>query len=252
MPAPSNPILPATWEVPQLFRDRLGKMVGRQRMMTTDGHLLLVLHAPPERDHDQRQARLFWRKPDGSWSSNANGSGIGSLIKLLDEYDARLDKLEEKEQIADTAKDYFEINERLAPLLRSVTNLHTVLQDARKQCQEVRELIDARDRSYQIERNAELLATGCKNGLDYQMARQAEEQAKSGHKMAVASHRLNQLAAFFLPLATLSGLFGVNLQHGLEKARAPYAFLTVTFIALFIGALFAYSLGPNEKSSSSN
>ena len=102
MPAPSNPILPATWEVPQLFRDRLGKMVGRQRMMTTDGHLLLVLHAPPERDHDQRQARLFWRKPDGSWSSNANGSGIGSLIKLLDEYDARLDKLEEKEQIADT------------------------------------------------------------------------------------------------------------------------------------------------------
>lgn len=243
-------LLPATWDVPQTFRDRLGKTVGRQRMMFADGHLLLVLHAPPERDQDERSGRFFWRKPDGTWSSNKHGSGIGSLIKHLDEYDACLDRLEEQEQKATSAKDYFEINDHLAPLIRASNNLHSALHDARKQCPDFRELIDARDHAYNIERTAELLSSGCKNGLDYQMARQAEEQARSGHRMAVASHRLNRLAAFFLPLATLSGLFGVNLQNGLEQIDAPYAFLSVTAIALLIGAIFSASLGNGEQQQS--
>lgn len=246
MPETIQRLLPATWNVPQTFRDRLGKNVGRQRMMFSDDHLLLVLHAPPERDQEKRTGRLFWRKPDGTWSSNLLGSGISSLLKHLDEYDERIDDLEEQEQKASSAKDYFEINDHLAPLSRASANMHGVLHDARKHCPEILELIDARDRAYAIERNAELLAAGCKNGLDYQMARQAEAQAKSGHRMAIAAHRLNRLAAFFLPLATLSGLFGVNLQNGLESTPAPYAFLSVTGIALLIGALFAFSLGGKD------
>ncbi|MDA9777207.1 hypothetical protein N9D38_02105 [Rubripirellula sp.] len=241
-----NRLLPATWDVPKTFRDRLGKAVGRQRMMFSDGHLLLVLHAPPERDQEERIGRFFWRKPDGTWSSNNLGSGLGSLLKHLEEYDRYLDRLEEQEQQASRARDFFEINDHLAPLLRASSNLHAVLHDARKHCPDIRELIDARDRAYGIERAAELLAVGCKNGLDYQMARQAEEQSEAGHRMAVASHRLNRIVAFFLPLATLSGLFGVNLRSGLEDVPAPYAFLGVTMIALLIGGFFSLMLRGNE------
>ena len=37
-------ILPATWQVPRVFRERLGVKVGRQRAMVADGHLLLDNH----------------------------------------------------------------------------------------------------------------------------------------------------------------------------------------------------------------
>ena len=40
-------LIPAIWTVPEVFRERLGRRIGRQRMMFADGHLLLVLHAPP-------------------------------------------------------------------------------------------------------------------------------------------------------------------------------------------------------------
>ena len=59
MPSPSP--LPETWRVPQVFRSRLGEHAGRQRTMFADGHLLLVLHAPPRRDEAKRAARLFTR-----------------------------------------------------------------------------------------------------------------------------------------------------------------------------------------------
>ena len=72
-------MLPATWDVPQNFRDRLGSSVGRQRAMLSDGHLLLVLHAPPDPDQDQRKGRFFWRKPDGVWASDQMGSGPGAV-----------------------------------------------------------------------------------------------------------------------------------------------------------------------------
>lgn len=240
-------IFPATWEVPQVFLDRLGKRVGRQRFMTCDDHLLLVLHAPPEQQQEERVGRFFWRKPDGTWASNLLGSGIGALFKHLDEYEQRLEVLEEQEKEANSAKDFLEINDHLAPLLRASIHLHTVLQDARKQCPKIRELIDTRDRAYAIERAAELLAVGCKNGLDYQMARQAEEQAVMGHRMAIASHRLNRLVAFFLPLATLAGLFGVNLRTGLEEFTAPIAFLALAGVGLLSGAILMLALGSGER-----
>jgi len=41
-------ILPTSWDIPQSIRRRLGNRVGRQRSMSADGHLLLVMHAPPD------------------------------------------------------------------------------------------------------------------------------------------------------------------------------------------------------------
>ena len=61
-----------------------------------------------------------------------------------------------------------------------------------------------------------LLYNEARNSLDFSIARRGEEQARSSHRMAVSAHRLNLLAAFFFPIATLTALFGVNLRHGLE------------------------------------
>ncbi len=52
-------LLPSDWNVPAVFRQRLGESAGRQRVMAADGHLLLVLHAPPGADEAGRRGRFF-------------------------------------------------------------------------------------------------------------------------------------------------------------------------------------------------
>jgi len=99
------PLLPSNWNVPQEFRDRLGNKVGRQRAMFADGHLLLILHAPPAPDERHRHGRFFWRSPDGTWRSNSLGDGIKSIDKHLEQYLQDLQKLETAEDRAQTADD---------------------------------------------------------------------------------------------------------------------------------------------------
>jgi Mg2+ and Co2+ transporter CorA len=205
--------------------------------MFADGELLLVLHAPPSPDQDDRQGRFFWRKSDGTWFSDQLGSGPGAVNRHLEEYDQLIDRLEIQEQHAKYARDYFEVMEALAPLHRAAGNLYLTLQEARKQCPEARELIDMRDRAYEIQRSAELLSSGCKNSLDYRMAKQAEEQARASQHMAVAAHRLNLLAAFFFPLATIAGMFGMEIRSGIERLPEPQTFIAVVAIGLLCGAI---------------
>ena len=81
-----SPLLPPAWNIPRIFRDRLGERVGRQRIMFADGHLLVILHEPPKPEETVRRGRLFWREPDGTWHSNSLGSGIRALQKHLDDY----------------------------------------------------------------------------------------------------------------------------------------------------------------------
>jgi hypothetical protein len=113
------------------------------------------------------------------------------------------------------------------------------LQDARTEHPEVRELINLRDRAYEIERNAELLLAEVKNSLDVLVAKRAEEQSEASHKMSVASHRLNVLVAFFFPVASLMAIFGANLPHGLEGTPPPVALLTVLAIGVVLGGVLA-------------
>jgi hypothetical protein len=230
-------ILPAGWKVPRVFRDRLGARVGRQRAMAADGHLLLVLHAPPSRDEPGRVGRFFWRSPDGNWVSNELGTGGNALNKHLDQYEEAVALLDRREEEASTAAEYFDVLERLTPLHRAARNLHQVLQEARTMCPDYRELIDVRDRSYEIERTADLLFSGTKNSLDVLVARQAEQQAASSRRMAAAAHRLNILVAFFFPIATLMTIFGANLKHGLEDRAPPYTLLAMILVGLVLGSL---------------
>lgn len=231
-------IVPAVWQIPQEFRDRLGEQAGRQRAMFADGHLLLILHAPPDPDDDERKGRFFWRQPDGTWSSDGD---IKSLRKHLAEYEQLLDNFEEQDERASTAKEYFAVLYVLAPIHRAARNLHHALQQAREMVPDNKEIINMRDQAYQIERMAELLYADAKNSLDFIIAQRTEEQAESSYQMAMSSHRLNVLAAFFFPLATLSAIFGVNMFHGWEQENfdpnSKVPFVVMIGIGLIVGFL---------------
>ena len=73
--------IPHNWQVPEAFRERMGSQAGRQRCMTHAGHLLVILHAIPDPETpEKREARLFWRGPDGTWQASAGGApGIAPL-----------------------------------------------------------------------------------------------------------------------------------------------------------------------------
>ncbi len=241
-------ILPPMWEVPQEFRTRLGASVGRQRPMLAEGHLLLVLHAPPKPEDDVRAGRFFWRNPDGNWKSKELGSGIGSLNKHLDEYEDLIATLDKQEEEAKTADAYFEVLERLTPIHRAARNLHQVLQESRKMCPDYRDIIDVRDRAYAIERMADLLFSGTKNALAFAVAKRAEEQAHASQRMAAAAHRLNILAAFFFPIITLTAIFGVDIatltavfgfdpQFVVPIDRVRLIFLGLILFSLVVGGI---------------
>ena len=238
--AASPALIPAGWQVPQKFRDRLGTNPGRQRVMEAQGHLLVVLHAPPGSDDVAREGRIFWRDADGRWMPKGLKHGDHSIGELLDEYDKVIDRLDEREERADSADDYFGILRDLNPLVRAANNLHNTLQKAREAVPHDRELIGLRDSAYAMARRVELLAADTRHGLDYRIALRAEQQADASDRMAAASHRLNLLVAFFFPIATLAGIFGMNLHNPLEELseKTGAIFLVgILLVGLLMGAL---------------
>ncbi len=232
-------VLPATWKVPDLFRARLGESAGRQRAMTAEGHVLLVLHAPPKAGQDDREPRLFWRDELGNWKSNSAGAGIQALKAHVEQFAEREDQLDGLVEKGAGARDYFAVLQAVAPLHRTARNLHATLQQAREMLPADRDLLNLRDRAGEIERALELLHTDAKNALDFTIARESEKQTHRGYEMTVASHRLNVLVALFFPIATVSTVFGMNLPHGLEHFGGPAAFWGVLGASFIAGLLLA-------------
>lgn len=232
-------LLPTPWDVPRKIRDRLGDSVGRQRVIFEEGHLLLVLHRPPQPDEEAREGRFFWRSPAGEWNSNAFGAGPAALSRHLEEYDHLLDMYDEQESQAETSEQFFAILTGLAPLQRAARHMHQALQEARRLVPDDRTIINARDRAYELERTAELQYLETKHSLDYVLARNAERQAQAGHQMAIAAHRLNLLAALFFPLATIATVLGMNLKNGLEETAPPIPLLVTAIAGVVLGVILA-------------
>lgn len=240
--AAARVLIPASWEVPAIFRNRLGNQVGRQRAMISDGHLLLILHSPPEPDEHDRDGRLFWRHPDGTWKVNCPDAPIKSLHGHLKDYRQRIEKLEVREDAARSADEYFQVISDLLPLHRAARNMHAAIQTARQEIKDAKDIIDFRDEAYEIERLSELLNADAKNELDFLIVCRAEEQAKVGYEMGISSHRLNLLVAFFFPIATLSSIFGTNLTHGFENQKAPWLFLVMLATGLLFGLVLTLAI----------
>jgi hypothetical protein len=238
--------IPVDWHVPALFTHRLGDAVGRQRVMLADGHLLLVLHEPPAVGVPQRTGRLFWRDPHGAWRSRPLGDGAQGLKRHVAEFADRVEQLEKDWQAAVCAKDYFTLLRTVAPLHRTVRHLHATLQEARELVPGDRDLINLRDQVGEIERTLELLHGDAKNGLDFSVAHQAEQQAERTYDMAVSAHRLNLLASAFFPVATLStiysAIFGMILAHGQQEPQewsTPGLFWFLLGLGMVTGLILA-------------
>lgn len=209
-------LIPETWAVPERFRQRLGSSAGRQRAMIDAGHLLLVLHELPKPGDVERTARLFWRTPAGEWrATGSKGNGLKVLQEHLQAYRKRVQELDDEIDGATTAAQLYNVLRNSTPLARAARYMHRALQEAREGVDN-RDIIMLRDIAGDIERTVELLAGDAKNALDYIEAKEAEAQTVLARRATEAQHRLNMVAALFLPITAVGSVLGMNLTNGLE------------------------------------
>lgn len=231
-------MIPHNWDVPGLFRARLGEFVGRQRVIEADGHLLLILHELPDSKTAHRKIRLFWRSPEGKWKSNTFGDGIQAMRKHLTEFDDRVHELEDEEQRAVGADDFFRIQREIVRIRRAAHNKHEALEFAHELEPDDADLISCRNLSGAIERAADFVQDDAQRGLQYAMAKHAEQQSNS-------AHRLNLLAALFFPIATVAAIFGMNLNHGLDTADTPWLFWVLPIFGVGVGYYVKQIIAPS-------
>lgn len=228
-------MIPQRWDVPRSIRQRVGHKLGRQRALADEGHVVLVLHRPPEHGAREREGALFWRSPKGEWKTTDRGNGLGALTSALEAYEAALDKLETTYEDASGSAAYFHLLEALVPLDRAARNQFEALEDASEAAPEDLKLAGLRERASDVARTAEILHEDAKHGLEFEMARQAELQSQVSMEMAKASHRLNLIAAVFLPLTAIGSMLGMNMYTGLEGQ--PAVFFWVLFVLSMISGL---------------
>lgn len=235
-------LIPANWDhFPEPIRQRLGSLVGRQRAMEHEGHLLLIAHDVPEAEENSRRGILFWRDTAGSWKGSHGGMGIEAIQEHLNHFSEKIEAMDVAEQRAQKADDYLPLLDGLAPIARTIRHLLDALEEARKLVPNARELIDFRDRAYELSRQADLLYEDVKNGLEIALVRRADEQAQAAHRMMVASHRLNMMAALFFPFATLGAVFGTTLTDNWSWSHTPWpfeAFLAANALAGLIMVIY--------------
>lgn len=205
-----HPLIPSRWQVPAVFEQRLGEKAGRQRLMKADGHLLLILHKIPVPGAEERDARIFWRNPQGEWQSSDGGAGIADFKTHISEYDKTADRLDVKLRKQMTAENYFAVLNELTPLARAAKHLAAVMQEARDACSADRHILLARDEMVEIERHCDLMLTEAQQGMQFLATARADEQAKQSERIAVAGHRLNLLMAMCLPATAIASILSMN------------------------------------------
>lgn len=214
--------------------------------MLEAGHLLLVLHALPQPGQQERVARIYWRNPNGEWrATGSKGNGLNALKDQLEQYRKRVAELDDEIDTATTAQQLYQILRHTTPIARAARSQHRALQEAREGIDN-RDLIVLRDAAGDIERSVELLAGDAKNALDYVEAKEAEAQTQLARKATDAQHRLNLIAALFLPITAVGAVLGVNLRSGLE-ASSPLLYWGVVAIAFATGFWVRVSVTRGER-----
>jgi Mg2+ and Co2+ transporter CorA len=199
--------------------------------MLEEGHLLIIVHEPPGPDELTRKPVFFWRNSVGEWRST-QGAGLRGMDDLLARFESSLQQLEVAEIRAQTAAQYHAVLEPLAPILRSSRGLHKAIQTARESVKTERELINYRDRAAAIERTAELLMEDAKFGLDFTVAKRAEQQAAASERMNASADKLNTMASLTLPVTALASIFGMELHSGLPDTQQNFIGVLIAGMAL--------------------
>ncbi|GAB2884243.1 hypothetical protein GCM10027046_11000 [Uliginosibacterium flavum] len=220
------------WTLPAEITARLGsESWGAQRAIFETGHLLLVLHAPPKADGNEREHEVFLRLPEGKWLYKGTDRGDHALTKYLEDYRALYTELENRFEKAANIDALFAIIDSLIPLARSASNMKQALQAARESLGNDAFIIDMRDRGVDIARGFELLLADARLALEFRLARSSEAQARAAEVGNRAQHKLNILAAIAFPLMSVSAVFGMNLHSGLENLHV------LAFWLVFLGGL---------------
>ena len=227
--------IPKTWNLPDAIRIRLGESVGKQRLMNEQGHLLLLLHQVPNVEEDEvRQPMVVWKNPEGEWKSSPLGGGLTGLEAHIAAYRTAIHQLDEKVESAKTAREYFDVMRVVHPLQRSTRNMANALQATRQALPENTRVITLRDQAADLDRAIELVAADAKSGMDFTMAESANQQALSAHVANQEARQLNKLAAFFLPLATLVAVFGMNPPETVYRNSGFWVVLMAGIVLGFI------------------
>lgn len=227
-------LIPDSWQLPPALRERVGTRPGRQRALFHDGHALLLLHKVPEAHARDRQAVVFWRSPQREWRAAPGRDGFATLRDHVESFHDAVEALDDRIEAARGANDFFEALRTARPLLRATRNLHAVLSQLKDSCAEDGEILALRDRAYETERLADLAVGEAEAGMQFTMALRGEEQARLSERIAKESHRLNLIAALFMPITALGAVLGMNLENGLEALPEPLTFWL--FVAGAFGA----------------
>lgn len=227
-----NTEIPSNWNLPQHIVERIGLKAGKQRVIAEQENLLIVLHKVPKKNENSRSSVFLWRNENARWSSSERGNGLGVLDEHLSSYENAEQDLDQLYQNASKAADYLDLLEQISPIQRAANNMRNTLQSARELTGS--EMIDYRDKSEEISRNFDLLYADCRHGLEYAVAKKAEEQSELQRKALTVSHRLNVTMALCLPVTAVASLLGMNLQHGLD-GNSPLVFTGVVVICAVLG-----------------
>jgi hypothetical protein len=237
-----NVYIPKAWDLPEAIRKRLGESVGKQRLMHEEGHQLLLLHQVPTAEDDEiRSPMVAWRNLAGEWKSAPGRGGLTGLEEHVQTYRTAIHKLDEEVDSAKTARQYFEVMRRMYPLQRSTRSLLQVLQATREALPEDSSIINLRDEAAELERGIELVVADAKSGMEFTLAEAASQHALAADTANIEARRLNRLAAFFFPLATLVAVFGMNPPDTVWRNSGFWAVLGAgVLLGFFVHALVAF------------
>lgn len=227
--------IPNDWNLPEAIVRRLGESVGKQRLIDEDGHLLLLLHQVPRVEDDEiRSAMVVWRDSFGAWKSSPLLGGLAGLEAHIATYRKAIHELDDEVESAKTARQYFEVMRRMHPLQRAARNMFDATQLLREALPDDSRVINVRDQAADMERGMELIAADAKAGMDFTLAESANQQALSAEVANQEARRLNRLAAFFFPLATLVAVFGMNPPESMFNSSGFWIVLAAGVVLGFV------------------
>ncbi|MFC4993520.1 hypothetical protein [Rubritalea tangerina] len=237
-------VIPKSWSVSPVIRQRVGASVGRQRLIEEDGEILVLLHMVPKaEDKGEREPALFWHDGQGNWKSSPSSGGRSELRTLVESYQSRINALDAAMEEADDPEVIHNVIDEATPVVRAGRHVAQVVSELRKALREDLDILATRDMAVQMERSGDLVLQDAKSSLDFMVAKNTVVQAKESHKAAKEAQKLNRLAAFFFPLMTIAAVFGMNPVREVLSHAGIWAALVV---GLVLGAIVRGALKRSE------